>query len=216
MSRPANAALHWTTSERAKAPILRIASSTSGVDGGVVAGQGDQLGDVHALIAHPLDVLDRVQQGRDQPQVASDRRLEREQRQDPLVDFQVAAVDAVVVGDHHLRQLDVPVLERLEHPVELLDDQVEAAEGVRLELLQLVLEVERGPVPAAAAAASVGDRADDGSCLRSAELAGDIFLGPGVAGLGEDLLRRADLDQLAGEHERRAVGDARRPAACCG
>ena len=80
---------------------------------------------VHALVAHALDVLDHVQQRRDEPQVAGDRRLQREQRQDALVDLEVAAVEAVVVGDDHRRQLDVLVLERLEHAVELVDDQVE-------------------------------------------------------------------------------------------
>ena len=75
-----------------------------------------------------------MQQRGDQPQVAGDRRLQGEQREDALVDLQVAPVDAVVVGDHHLRELDVLVLERLEHAVELLDDQVEAAERVGFEL----------------------------------------------------------------------------------
>ncbi len=117
----------------------------------LVAGQRDQLGDVHALVAHALDVLDHVQQRRHQPQVAGHGRLQRQQREDALVDLQVAPVDAVVVGDHHLRELDVLVVERLEHAVELLDDQVEAAERVGLELAQLGLEVRaslRG-VPAA-------------------------------------------------------------------
>ena len=53
---------------------------------------------------------------------------QRQQREDPLVDLEVAAVDAVVVGDHHLGELDVLVLERLERAVELLDDHVEPAE----------------------------------------------------------------------------------------
>ncbi len=75
-------------------------------------------------------MLDHVQQRRHQPQVAGDRRLQRQQREDALVDLQVAAVDAVVVGDHHLRELDVLVLQRLEHAVELLDDQIEPAERV--------------------------------------------------------------------------------------
>ena len=53
------------------------------------------------------------------------RRLEGEQRQDPLVHLEVAAVDAVVVGDDERRELDVLVLERLQRAVELLDDDVE-------------------------------------------------------------------------------------------
>ena len=43
------------------------------------------------------------------PQVAGDRCLARQQAEDPLVDVQVAAVDAVVAVDHHLRQLRVAV-----------------------------------------------------------------------------------------------------------
>src|SRR5438309_1239482 len=49
-----------------------------------------------------------------------------------------------------------------------------------------------------------------GSTPPSAELAGDIVFGAGVAGRGEDLLGRADLDQLPGEHEGGAVRHARR------
>ncbi len=56
--------------------------------------------------------------------------------------LQVAAVDAVVVGDDQLGQLDVLVLDRLQRPVEGRVDQVEAAERARLELLQFLLVVD--------------------------------------------------------------------------
>ncbi len=121
--------------------MLRERVEHLAVHGRLVSGKRDQLGDVHALVAHALDVLDHVQQRRDEAQVARDRRLQREQREDALVHLQVASVDAVVVGDHHLRELHVLVVQRLEHAVELLDDQVEAAERVGLELAQLCLEV---------------------------------------------------------------------------
>ena len=145
-------------------------------------GERDQLGDVHALVAHPLDVLDHVQQRGDQAQVAGDGRLQREQREDALVDLEVAPVDAVVVGDHHLRELDVLVVERLEHAVELLDDQVEAAERVILELLQLLLEVRASLLAPRRRAprrrAVVGPPSEAAAAPASlAELAGDIFLG---------------------------------------
>ena len=84
----------------------------------LVAGDRQHLGDVHALVAHALGVLDHVQQRRDDAQVARDRRLQREQREDPLVDLEVAAVDPVVVGDHDRRELDVAVVERLQRAVE--------------------------------------------------------------------------------------------------
>ena len=55
--------------------------------------------------------------------------------------LQVAAVDAVVVGDDHLRELHVLVAEGLQHAVQLLDDQVEAAQRVYFQFMQLLLEM---------------------------------------------------------------------------
>ena len=83
-----------------------------------------------------------MQQRRDQAQVAGHGRLQRQQREDALVDLQVAPVDAVVVGDHHFRQLDVLVLQRFHRAVELLDHDVQASERAVLQLQQLLLEVD--------------------------------------------------------------------------
>src|SRR3954447_9119039 len=99
----------------------------------LVPGDGDQLRDVHALIAHALDVLHHVKQRGDQPQVGGDGRLRREQRQDGLVDLQVAAVDDVVVGDHELGELDVLMMDRLDRAVQGRDHQIEALERPSLE-----------------------------------------------------------------------------------
>ena len=112
----------------------------------LMSGQGHELRHVHALVAHPLDVLDHVQQRRDDAQVAGHRRLEREQRQDPLVHLQIAAVDAVVVGDHHARELDVLVLDGLERAVERGRHEVEASERGSLQSRELFLEVRSGGV----------------------------------------------------------------------
>ena len=51
-------------------------------------------------------------------QVGRDGRLQGQQREDPLLDLEIAPVDAVVVVDDDRRQLDVLVLERLERAVE--------------------------------------------------------------------------------------------------
>ena len=107
-----------------------------------MAGQRDHLRDVHALVAHALDVLDHVEHGGDQAQVGRDRRLQREQREHALVHLEVETVDQVVVGDHHLGELDVLVLDRLARAVERLRHQVEPAERLLLEPLHLVLEVQ--------------------------------------------------------------------------
>ena len=57
------------------------------------------------------------------------------------MDLEVAAVEAVVVHDHHRGELDVLVLESLEHAVELLEDHVDPAQRRFLEQLELFLEV---------------------------------------------------------------------------
>jgi hypothetical protein len=79
-------------------------------------------------------VLEHVQESGHQAQVAGYRGLQSKQRKDALVDLEKAAVDAIVICDHHLRELDVLVLERLERSIELLDDQVKAPQGAQLEL----------------------------------------------------------------------------------
>src|ERR1700693_4226571 len=107
----------------------------------LLARERDELADVHARVAHSLDVLDHVQQRRYQPKVAGHWRLKGKQGEDSLVYFQVAPVDAVVVRDDHLRELDVLMVKRLEHAVELLHDQVKTAQGVAFQLAQLLLEV---------------------------------------------------------------------------
>ena len=127
-------------------PHARDVLEHPSVGGRLVAGQRHELGDVHALVSHPLDVLHHVQQRGDDAQVAGHRRLQGQQRQDALLDLQVAAVDAVVVGDHHRGQLDVLVLNRFERPVERAHHQVEAAEGLNFELGELLLEMGSGRV----------------------------------------------------------------------
>ena len=83
-----------------------------------------------------------MQQRRNDAQVARHRRLQREQREDALVDLEVAAVDPVVVGDHDRRELDVAVRERLERPVERRDDEVERAKRLLLEPGELLGELD--------------------------------------------------------------------------
>ena len=160
------------------------------VGGRLVARQRDHLADVHALVAHPLDVLQHVQQGRDQAQVGRHRRLRGEQRDQALVHLQVAAVDPVVVGDHDLRQLDVLLLDRFQRAPERRRDQVEPAEAARLELLELLLVFDPG--------------------LHQPNFPETYCSVRLVAWVGEDLVRRGDLDQLAAQHERGRVGDPRR------
>ena len=86
-------------------------------------------------------MLDHVQQGRDRPQIGRDRRLQGQQREDPLLDLEVAAVDAVVVMDDDRRELDVLVLERLERAVERRDDEIDPPERLMFEAAEFLLEL---------------------------------------------------------------------------
>ena len=85
-----------------------------------------------------------MQQRGDDPQVPGDRRLARQQREDALVDLEVAAVDPVVVGDHHRGQLDVLVADRLESAIQLGDDEVQPSEDLLLEALEVLAELVAG------------------------------------------------------------------------
>ena len=60
------------------------------------------------------------------------------------MDLQIATVEPVVVQDHDRGELDVLVVQGLHRAVERADDEVERAEGLRLERLQLLLEVLAG------------------------------------------------------------------------
>src|SRR5579875_2760193 len=108
--------------------------------GGLVARERHERGDVHTLVPHPLHAADDVQQRGDQPQLLGAGRRASEQLERPLVDLAVAAIEAVVVGDDDLRELDVLVVERLLSAVELRDDEVEASEDLGLEALQILAE----------------------------------------------------------------------------
>jgi hypothetical protein len=55
------------------------------------------------------------------------------------MDLEEAAVDAVVVGDHHGRQLRVAVLDALQGAVERVDDHVDRPERLPFEPQQLGL-----------------------------------------------------------------------------
>ncbi len=107
----------------------------------VGAAHGDQLGDVDALIADPLDVADDVQHRGGEPQVAGDRGLQGEQREHALVHLEVAPVDPVVVGDDELREPQVDGIERVEHAIDLAERHVHATERGALDLAHLLLEV---------------------------------------------------------------------------
>ena len=101
-----------------------IASQDLFVLGLLVAGEGDKLGHVDALIADPFDAADDVKQGGHEPQVGRHGRLGRQQREDSLLDFQVPAVDLVIIRYDHAGQLHVLVGDRLEHSIELADIEV--------------------------------------------------------------------------------------------
>ena len=130
------------TSERASLPIALMRSRISASDGGSWPSSGISL----AMFTHwsPMRSMwwmtcSSAATSRRSPATGA---CVRQQGQDALVHLEVAAVDAVVVGDDQAGQLDVLVLERLDRAVERRDDHVEPAERLLLEPLKLLLEVD--------------------------------------------------------------------------
>jgi hypothetical protein len=111
------------------------------VDWGFMPRKRHELGHVHALVAHSLDVLDHMKEGRNQAKVAGYRRLKGEQREHALVNLEVSPVDSIVIGDDHLGQFNVLMLHRLERAIERRDHHRQRAESLRLEVSELFLEV---------------------------------------------------------------------------
>ena len=109
-----------------------------------MARQRHEFGDVHALIADPLDAAGDVHQRGDEPQVAGDRRLTRKQCHNGLLDLKTAPFDPVPVSDGHSRQLDVLVYDRFQRSVECLAHHLEPADSLALELDQVFAELVAG------------------------------------------------------------------------
>jgi hypothetical protein len=63
-----------------------------------------------------------------------------EHRQRALVDLEVTGVQAGVVGDDDLSELDVLVVDRLLGAIELGDDEVQAADDSRLQRFEILAE----------------------------------------------------------------------------
>src|SRR4051812_9118980 len=74
-------------------------------------------------------------------QIARHWRLQCEQREDALVDLEIATVDSIIVLDDERRELDVLVMQRLDRAVERRRHEVERPERLLLEPVELVLEV---------------------------------------------------------------------------
>jgi hypothetical protein len=68
---------------------------------------------VHREVTHPLQLADHPQRGDDDPEVAGDRLLEREQGERCLLDPLAGGVDLGVGGDHALGHVGVTAQESL-------------------------------------------------------------------------------------------------------
>ena len=71
-----------------------------------------------------------------QPQVAGDRRLEREQGLDLVLDGEEVVVDLVVERDHLVGELAIPLLERPHRAVDGADDSLPHLLELSLGLLE--------------------------------------------------------------------------------
>ena len=112
---------------------------------GVAAGQrarGEvELRDVDGLVADPLEVQPRVQQGGDEPQIRGHRRLQGQQLEHSLVDLEVQLVDRVVGVDHGVRHGVVAGHQGLDGVLDRDGGQVPQVVQVRLQVRQFFVEL---------------------------------------------------------------------------
>ena len=111
-----------------------------------------QLGDRHAVVAHALEVQVDVQHREHEPQVDRDRRLQRQQALDALLQAVVAAIDLVVERDHLVGQIDVASIERVDRRAQRPQHVLPLLLQRGLEAFELLVEdVARHPRMLAAA-----------------------------------------------------------------
>ena len=103
------------------------------------------LGDVHAEVGHSLEVDVHVEDCEDEPEVARDRRLAREQGLDLSLDPMRSLVDLVVEGDHLVRELRVVRSQRVERSTQRPQDEVALLLDGRFQLVELFLQLDSHP-----------------------------------------------------------------------
>lgn len=84
-----------------------------------------------------------MQQRCDEPQVTSRWWISGQKRENSLMDFQVATIDPIIVADHEGRQLNVLILQRLHHAVDLFNDDVERTKRLLLEQCEPLIDMLR-------------------------------------------------------------------------
>ena len=99
-----------------------------------------ELRDRHAVVAGPLDRAADVQEREDAPQVARDRRVEREQALDREQHAPVHLVDLVVVRDHLVGERQIAPIERVHAGAESPQHASALLLHVGLELVEILIE----------------------------------------------------------------------------
>ena len=95
-----------------------------------------QLRDRHAAVRAPLQQEIDVDHREQESQVARDRRLQRKERLDRLLDAEEVVVDLVVEGDHLVGELAIALLEGAHSSVDGAEDALPHLLELRLDLLE--------------------------------------------------------------------------------
>src|SRR5439155_6077534 len=104
-----------------------------------------QLCDRYAAVGAPLEQEVDVEHCEQEPQVAGDRRLQREERLDLVLDGEEITVDLVVERDHLACELLVALFERSECAMDGAEDVLPHLLELRLDLLERRVDRHRGP-----------------------------------------------------------------------
>jgi hypothetical protein len=101
----------------------------------------DGLRDVYRVIAHPLEVVGDLHRHRDQPQVARERLLQREQVDAGVIDLHLQRIELPVGQDHRIRLRRVALAQRLHRRAHLLLGEGRHLQEQVLQLRQLLVEM---------------------------------------------------------------------------
>ena len=103
-------------------------------------GELRELRDGHAEVGHALEVEVAVEDRQHEPKVDRDRCLPGEERLDALLEREVARVHLVVERDHLVRELRVPLAQRVHRAAKRAEHELGLLLEGRLERVELLLE----------------------------------------------------------------------------
>ena len=99
------------------------------------------LRDVVGQIAHPFQLGRDLHRRRDEPEIARSRLLQRQQANAHVIDVHIESIDVPIVLNDPLRQVRIPIHQRLHGTLDLLFNDRPHAQELLFQLCEFLIEV---------------------------------------------------------------------------